>query len=87
MKGKGTYEVVAAYYTQIYDADYEGFKYYRYNGITTKAQLSKYISGSKALAAYDTGVEVNGDKQVITLSTCAYHVEDGRFVVVAQKVE
>lgn len=83
--GAGTYEIVAVYYTQIYTTDYDGFKYYHYNGITSPEQLKEYIAGSKGLSIYDTGVTVENE-QVLTLSTCAYQVEDGRFVVVAKKI-
>ncbi len=39
----------------------------------------------KAASLYDTGVEaVYGDK-LLTLSTCSYHTENGRFVVVARQ--
>lgn len=86
IKGEGTYEVVAVYYTRIYLSDYDGFKYYHYNDITTAAALKEFIAGSKGLSLYDTGVTV-GKEQVLTLSTCAYHVEDGRFVVVAKKIK
>lgn len=86
INGTGTYEIVAIYYTQIYPTEYTGFKYYRYNDITSTAKLKEYIAGSKALSLYDTGVTVESE-QVLTLSTCAYQVEDGRFVVVAKKIQ
>lgn len=86
IKEKGTYKVVAAFYTQIYDSDYKGFKYYKYNNITSAGSLREYIASSKAIAEYDTGVTVDNE-QVLTLSTCAYQVEDGRFVVVAKKIK
>jgi len=86
INGTGTYEIVAVYYTQIYTTAYDGFKYYHYNDITSKAQLAEFIAGSKALSLYDTEVTVE-DEQVLTLSTCAYQVEDGRFVVVAKKIK
>lgn len=86
INGKGTYQVVAAFYTQIYESDYKGFKYYNYTGITGPAQLREYIAGSKAIALYNTGVTVDKE-QVITLSTCAYQTENGRFVVVAKKIK
>jgi sortase B len=86
INGTGTYEIVAVYYTQIYTTAYDGFKYYYYNGITSPGLLKEFIAGSKALSLYDTGVTVENE-QVLTLSTCAYQVEDGRFVVVAKKIE
>ena len=36
---------------------------------------------------YDTGVEPKYGDQFITLSTCSYHVENGRFAVVARRIE
>lgn len=86
INGPGTYEIIAVYYTQIYTSEYEGFKYYQYNNITSPASLVTFITGSKALSLYDTGVTVDKE-QVLTLSTCAYQVEDGRFVVVAKKIK
>jgi len=86
INGTGTYEIVAIYYTQIYMSDYKGFKYYHYNGITSSASLKEYIAQSKAISLYDTGVTVDKE-QVLTLSTCAYQVDDGRFVVVAKKIK
>ena len=44
-----------------------------------------YVRQVKAASLYDTGVEaVYGDK-LLTLSTCSYHTENGRFVVVARQ--
>lgn len=87
--GQGTYEVVAAFYAQIYDSDDKVFKYYQYPGITTEAELEEYTAGVKKLSEYDTGVEVSYGDQLITLSTCNYHVGDGkgRFAVVAKRIK
>lgn len=38
-------------------------------------------------ALYDTGVTAEFGDTFLTLSTCAYHEEDGRIVVVAKRVE
>ena len=35
---------------------------------------------------YDTGVTANYGDQLLTLSTCEYSQEDGRFVVVCKKI-
>lgn len=87
--GQGTYEVVAAFYAEILDVNSKDFKYYQYAGITTEAQLKEYMTGVKNLSEYDTGVEVSYGDQLITLSTCNYHVGDGkgRFAVVAKKIK
>ena len=36
---------------------------------------------------YDTQVEASYGDQLLTLVTCAYHTDNGRFVVVARKVQ
>ena len=37
--------------------------------------------------AYDTGVDTEYGDALLTLSTCEYTYKNGRFVVVAKKVE
>ena len=39
------------------------------------------------MSFYDTGVTAEYGDQLLTLSTCDYQETDGRFVVVAKKVE
>lgn len=87
--GQGTYEVVAAFYTQIYSSEDNVFKYYQYPGITTEAEFTEYVNGIKKMSEYNTGVEVQYGDQLITLSTCNYHVGDGkgRFAVVAKRIK
>jgi len=84
--GQGEYQVIAAAYSKIYPKDSTKFKYYQYAGITTEDEFNKYVSGVKALSIYDTGVTAEYGDQLVTLSTCAYHTEEGRFFVVAKRV-
>lgn len=85
--GQGTYEVVAVCYSQIYPKDSEEFKYYQYAGITTESQFNDYVRGIRSIALYDTGVVPQYGDQLVTLSTCAYHVDDGRFFVVGRRTD
>ncbi|MDO4746025.1 MAG: class B sortase [Bacillota bacterium] len=85
--GQGEYQVIAAGYTRIYPKDSTKFKYYQYAGITSEVDFDDYVRGVKALSAYDTGVTAEYGDQLVTLSTCAYHVEEGRFFVVGKRVE
>ena len=39
------------------------------------------------MSLYDTGVTASYGDRLLTLSTCDYTEEDGRFVVVAKKVD
>ncbi len=79
------YEVVAAFYSQVYDTDDDVFKYYNWPGHLTEKQFKNYIKNVKKLSQYDTGITPEYGEQLLTLVTCAYHTEDGRFVVVARR--
>ena len=87
LEGEGLYEIVAVCYTQIYEENAQVFKYYQYASIVDEASFDAYVQGVKALSIYDTGVTPVWGDQLITLSTCEYSVEDGRFIIVARKVQ
>ena len=46
----------------------------------------EYIQFIEQNRLYDTGIELEPGDKLLTLSTCAYHTTDGRFVVVAKQV-
>lgn len=85
--GQGTYEIISVAYSQIYAKDSDKFKYYQHADITSEAEFNEYVRGVKALSIYDTGVTAEYGDQLVTLSTCAYHTEEGRFFVVAKRVD
>lgn len=82
-----SYEIVAAFCSQVYDEEDDVFKYYRFYEADTREEFDNFYDNIKALSLYDTGVEAAFGDTFLTLSTCAYHVTDGRFVVVAKRVE
>lgn len=85
---EGEYELVAAFYSQVYDeADGDwAFRYYDYPALSTEEEFAYYVRQVRAAALYDTGIEPVWGDTLLTLSTCNYHTEDGRFVVVARKI-
>lgn len=82
-----TYEVIAAFRTQLYEPDYDGFIYYDYIDSGMKADFDNYIYNITSLSSIATNVNVKYGDKLLTLSTCAYHTLNGRFVVVAKKIE
>lgn len=86
-ESKGTYEVVAAARSKIRTEDSQAFKYYQYSGRTDEASFDEFVRGVKAESIYDTGVTPEYGDQLVTLSTCAYHTDNGRFYVVGRKVD
>lgn len=81
-----TYEVIAVFRSQVYDVDEDVFKYYQFYEAHTQEEFDDFYQNIKELSLYDTGVTAQFGDTFLTLSTCAYHVTDGRFVVVAKRV-
>ena len=82
------YEVLAAFYSRAYYQDETGvFRYYRYTDLTDPSAFEEYLAGVRAAALYDTGVDAQYGDELLTLSTCSYHTDNGRFVVVARRAD
>ena len=82
-----TYEVCAAFYSRVLKTNEEGFRYYAYTELPDEETFNEFIGGVSERMLYDTGIRpVYGD-ELLVLSTCSYHTDDGRFVVVARRVE
>ena len=79
------YEVIAAFYTKIFNIGDEDFKYYKYIDILDESTYEEYIKGILELSLYDTKSDILYKDRLITLSTCSYHTKEGRFVLVAKK--
>ena len=81
-----TYQVIGAFRTS---ANYgEGFPYHLYEDFASQEEFDDFLSAVKELSReyYANDVPaVFGDK-FITLSTCEYTLDNGRFVVVAKRV-
>lgn len=83
---KREYEVIAVFYSQVYYPSDLVFKYYNFFHADNELEFNYFYDNIKELSLYDTGVSAQLGDHFLTLSTCAYHVEDGRFVVVAKEV-
>lgn len=83
---KGTYEVMYVFRSRIYNEDEVIFKYYQFLDAASEQEFNSNMQEMAALALYDTGVTASYGDQLLTLSTCDYSEEDGRFVVVAKRV-
>lgn len=84
--GIRTYEVLAVFYSQVYYQSDDVFKYYAFFQADTRAEFDDFYKNIKELSIYDTGVTAEFGDHFLTLSTCAYHVDYGRFVVVAKEI-
>jgi len=84
---QGVYEIASVFYSKIYRDEEKGFRYYLYKDLQDQATFDEFKQGIQKSALYDTGVELNYGDSVLLLSTCSYHTDEGRFVVVARKME
>lgn len=80
------YEIVAVFLSQVYEEQDEVFKYYQFYEAETEEEFLDFYGNIKELSLYDTGVTAEYGDTFLTLSTCAYHVPDGRMAVVAKRI-
>ncbi len=82
-----TYEIVAVFLSRVYKVGEEGFRYYSFYEAELEEDFYYFYDNIKSAALYETGVTAEYGDTFLTLSTCAYHEEDGRLVVVAKLVK
>jgi len=82
-----TYEVIGVLRSRVLNVGEEGFRYYNMAGDLTESEFNELYRQFKDNGIYDTGVEAQYGDRLIMLSTCAYHTENGRLVVLAKQIE
>lgn len=80
------YEIFAAFESEVYKKGETIFKHYNFLNAESEAVFYEYIAGIRKIALYETGVSPRFGDEFITLMTCSYHTENGRFAVVARKM-
>ncbi len=82
------YEIVSVFLSQVFKKTQTNvFKYYMFFNANNEEEFNDFYGNIKKLQLYDTGVTASYGDEFITLSVCAYHVENGRLVVVAKRVK
>lgn len=79
------YEVLAAFRDRVYYKTENCFKFYKFIDAESEDSYREAIDYYKTHGCYDTGVTAQPGDRLITLVTCAYHTDNGRFVVVARE--
>lgn len=83
---EGIYQVMYVFRSKVYNEEDIVFKYYQFFDAATPEEFDSTMQEMANLSLYDTGVTANYGDQLITLSTCDHAEAEGRFVVVAKKV-
>ena len=85
-KEDSTYEIIAVFKSRVfYKNEQNVFRYYYFINAESETEYNEYISNCKKASIYDTGATAEYGEQLLTLSTCEYSQEDGRFAIVAKK--
>ena len=79
------YEIMGAFYDRVYYKYEDCFKFYQFIDAEDEAHFDEAVAYFKENAEYDTDVTAEYGERLITLVTCSYHHEYGRFVVVARE--
>ncbi len=84
---KGTYEVMYVFRSKIYEEDEIVFKYYQFIDVGSETEFDSNMREMAEMSLYDTGVTAKYGDELLTLSTCDYYTDYGRFVVVAKRIK
>lgn len=87
-EGEEKYEIISAFYSKVYYTHEKNvFRYYYFVDAKNEKEYNNYVSSSLKASLYKTGKTAKYGDKLITLSTCSYHTEDGRFAVVGRKID
>ena len=82
-----TYEILACFRDRVYYKYEDVFKFYQFIDAKDEDHFNEATAYYKENSLYDTGIHAEYGDHLMTLVTCAYHTENGRFVVIAKQVE
>ena len=80
------YQVMFAFRSKVYNEDDVVFKYYQFIDANSEEEFNSYMLEMSEQSFYETGVWAFYGDELLTLSTCDYHQDNGRFVVVAKRI-
>ena len=81
-----TYEIISIFYSRVYYKDEKNvFRYYYFVDAQNEEEFNDYVENCKKVSIYDIETTATYGDQLLTLSTCEYSRENGRFAVVAKK--
>ena len=80
------YEIISVFKSRVYyKSEKNVFRYYYFINNKSEEEYNQFVKNAKNASLYPIDATANYGDQLITLSTCAYYVEDGRFVVVGRR--
>ena len=84
---KGVYQIMYVFRTRVLKENEIAFKYYQFIDAGSGEEFNSYMNEMAQMSLYDTGVTAQYGDELLTLSTCDHSQTDGRFVVVAKRIQ
>ena len=80
------YEIISAFKSRVYHKSEKNvFRYYFFLNSESEEEYREFVKNAKNASLYPIDATANYGDQLITLSTCSYYVQDGRFAVVGRR--
>jgi len=80
------YEIVAVFRSRVAFRDENTFRFYNFIESDYEEEFYDYYNTIREMSLYDIEAEAMASDYLLTLCTCEYTVEDGRFVIVARRI-
>ena len=84
---KQTYQIMYVFKGKVLSEEDVSFKYYQFIDAYSEEQFDSYMEEMSNMSLYDTGVTAKYGDSLLTLSTCDSSETNGRFVVVAKRIQ
>ena len=81
-----TYEIIAVCLSKVSFQDEEEFRYYNFISANNENDFEAFKQNVTNLAVYGSGLSMEKEDKLLTLSTCNSYTDDGRLFIVARRV-
>ena len=80
------FQIIAVLKSRVYyKSEKNVFRYYYFINPKTEDEFNNFIKNAKKESLYNISETAKYGDQLITLSTCSYHIKEGRFVVIGKR--
>lgn len=86
-KENRVYRVFAAFQTKMLPENSDEYAYYRSVGKLSKSEYNEALDNMRNISLISLNEAPEYPEQIMLLSTCYYHTDEGRFVVAAYRVK
>lgn len=80
------YNIISVFKARVYyKSEKNVFRYYNFINYESEEEYNSFINEAKKVSLYNIEETPKFGQELLTLITCSYHTEDGRFVVIASE--